>query len=338
MRALVRRLLLENPSVTPFWLLLGLWTIFSIVSPQFRRPGTLLQIFEYSAPTAILAIGMTFVLLTAGIDLSVGAIMLVAAAVGGKMLVAGFPAVAAISAMLLVGVVWGLLNGLLIARLRMTGFIVTLAMMFVGRGIGLWITQTRPVTLPESFRELADSSLLAITTPVWLMVASVIVAHLVLSKTQYGRQVHAFGFSHSTARVAGLPVKRLESSVYVICSAFASLAAVISLSQINVVSPTMGSGRELEAIAAAVLGGVSLFGGRGGPAGAAMGALLFQSVYTGLNTLDADRSVGINVSEYSYPLITAGIVFVAVLIDSTRKARFDAAQRPFIRPQEIRTA
>lgn len=333
-RALPKRIL--NPSMTPVWLLLVTWLVLASLSAQFRRLDTLLQVAEYTSSTAILAVGMTFVLLIAGIDLSVGAVMLVAAAVGGKLLVAGTSPGIAVVAMVMAGLGWGLVNGVLVAHFQMASFIVTLAMMFVGRGIGLWITQTKPMNLPDEFRQIATETLAGIPIPIWVMLLCVGGAQAILSNTHFGRQVYAVGFSRRGAEVAGLPVLRIELLAYLACSALAVLAGTITLSQLNVVSPTMGAGRELEAIAAAVLGGVSLFGGRGSPVGAMFGALLFQMVYSGLTILDADPTLNISVNEYFYPLITAAIVFTAVLIDSVRKARFERSQRPIIRPWEVR--
>lgn len=323
---------LADPALTPLWLLLLAWIVFSVVSPQFRRPITFVQIIEYASPTAILAVGMTFALLTAGIDLSVGAVMLVTSAAGGKLLVAGGSPLSAIAVMFAVGASWGLVNGLCVARFRMPAFVVTLATMFMARGAGLWITETRPLSLPAGFQSFTTGKALGFPIAVWLLFGSGLATHLLLTQTLFGRRIYAVGFSKESARRAGLPVGPVEFSVYVICALFATLAGLITLSQLNIVSPTMGSGRELEAIAAAVLGGVSLFGGRGSVIGACLGAILLQSVFTGLNILDADPQLSIDINEYYYPLITAAIVFAAVLLDSLRRNREERSQRPMIRP------
>ena len=199
MRSLSRWRRFGDSAWMPSLMLASLWLGFAIASPQFRRAQTLGQILEHSASTAIVAIGMTFVLLTAGIDLSVGAVILVAAAVAGKMLVAGASVWLSLFAMLLIGLAWGVANGLLITRLRMMPFVVTLAMMFVGRGIGLWITQTRPVNLPDRFRVLATGTLGVLPIPIVLLVACLLVAHLLLTKTPFGRHVYAIGNSLETA-------------------------------------------------------------------------------------------------------------------------------------------
>ncbi len=182
-----------NSAWMPAVLLALLWFTFAAVSPQFRRIQTIGQILEHSASNAIVAIGMTFVLLAAGIDLSVGAVMLVASAVAGKLLLAGGSTGLALASMLCVGLGWGIANGVLITRFKMMPFVVTLAMLFVGRGAGLWITQTRPVNLPDRFRLLATGSLAGLPVPIVMLLFSAIVAHLLLTRTPFGRQLYAIG-------------------------------------------------------------------------------------------------------------------------------------------------
>lgn len=309
----------------PFWLWLLVWTSFAVASQRFRQPQRLEEIIYLTASPAVVAMGMTFVLLTAGIDLSVGALMLVVGAVAGKLLLAGYANWVALSAMLALGVVWGTANGLLIYRLRMMPFIVTLAMLFIGRGAGLWITKTQPMNLPDAFRRLATERLAYIPIPVWILVGCLVAAHLLLTRTPFGRQVYAMGHDLEMARKAGVPIGRNQVAVYALCSLCAALGGAIYLAQLSAVSPTLGQGRELDAIAAAVLGGVSLFGGRGGPAGAVMGAMLIQTIFHGLTTLDADPDLNIDVDPYFYSLITSGIIFTAVALGSLRKHWTDRA-------------
>lgn len=325
-------------SWTPLWLLAAIWLTFVLLSPQFRRLDTLHQVLVFSSSTGILAVGMTFVLLTAGIDLSVGAVMLVGAAVAGKIMLGNGSMVTAVAAMLLIGACWGAINGLLITRWKMIPFVVTLAMLFIGRGAGLWITETRAMNLPDRFRVLATGSLWMIPVPVWILAISLLAAHVLLAHTPLGRQVYAIGVSAEAARKEGVPVARNQLLMYMLCSLYAAIGGTITLAQINTVSPTFGEGRELTAIAAAVLGGVSLFGGRGGVAGAALGAVLIQTIDTGLSTVDADPHLRIDIDEYYYPLITGGILFLSVLTDSLRKGWTDGSQRRLIRPLDRRKA
>jgi ribose transport system permease protein len=254
---------------------------------------------------------MTFVLLTAGVDLSVGAMMFLGAAVAGKMALSGAPFALALAAMLAVGMVFGALNSLFITRLRMIPFVVTLATLYLGRGLALWITQTRAMNLPEAFLQLGTDKWLGVPAPVLVFAAVLGLAHLVLTCTPFGRQVYAVGQDAEAACKAGVPVARVLTLVYIIGGGCAALGGILSLAQLGAVSPTFGEKKEFAAIAAAVLGGTSLFGGRGHVLpGTLIGAVLIQSVENILVIKNADP--------YLYPLITSAIIFVAVLIDSLR--------------------
>ncbi|HMP06082.1 MAG TPA: ABC transporter permease [Lacipirellulaceae bacterium] len=319
----------------PALLLAALWIVFSAASPQFRRIETVLNVLEHASSTAILAIGMTFVLVAGGIDLSVGAVMLLASAVCGSLLGAGWPIALGVLAMVLIGMAWGVFNGMLVAQARLTPFIVTLSTLFLGRGLGLWITETRPIALPDEFRSLTTTAVAGVPASVVVMLACACGAHVALTQTWFGRRLFALGGDPQAAVRAGINDRRLGVAPYVICGGLAAVAAVIAVAELNTVSPTLGTGRELTAIAAAVLGGVSLFGGRGSVPGAVVGAVTIQCIYSGLSTLDADPQFNIDIDEYAYPLITAALVFSGVLIDSLRKQWVDRSQRRLIRPMDM---
>jgi ribose transport system permease protein len=293
--------------------------VFSLLSPAFLQTDNLRNILIQTASTGILAVGMTFVLLTAGVDLSVGAIMFVAAAVGGKLILGGWAFWPALGLMLCLGAVAGAINGLFITRLAVMAFIATLATRFFGRGLGLQITQTRAMNLPEEFYELGAMriagipalGIAGIPAPIFIFACVVLVAHLVLTRTPFGRQIYAVGNDVEAARKAGIHARWILFSVYVICGFCAAVAAIVSLSQAPAVSPSFGNNREFMAIAAAVLGGTSLFGGKGNVfPGTVLGAVLIQTVENGLTIL--------NVNPYMYPLILSPIIFLAVLLDSIR--------------------
>jgi len=251
------------------------------------------------------------VLLTAGVDLSVGAIMFVAAAVAGKLVLLGAPLPAVLIAIVGVGLASGLVNALLVTRLGILAFIATLATLYVGRGFGLWLTQTRAMNLPDSFLTLGTTKLAGIPLPLLIAAFVVALAHLTLTRTPFGRQIYAVGNNLDGAKKAGLNTGRVLASAYVLSGLCAAIGGILSLAQLGAVSPTFGTNREFTAIAAAVLGGTSLFGGRGGVfPGTVLGAVLIQSVENGLVILNADP--------YLYPLVTASIIFLAVLLDSTR--------------------
>lgn len=296
----------------PVALFLAVLAGFGVAAPGFLAPTNLLNILIQASSTAVIATGMTFVLLTAGVDLAVGSVMFVAAAVGGKLLLgAGWPAPAVLAVMLGAGALGGLLNAVLVTRLGIIAFIATLGTQYLGRGVGLWITETRAMNLPDHFTHLASARLLGMPLPLIVFALVVTVGQLALSRTPFGRQVYAVGQDAAAARKAGVNARNILTAVYVICGVCAALGGAISLAQIGAVAPTFGMNKEFAAIAAAVLGGTSLFGGRGSVfPGTVLGAVLIQSIENGLVVRNADP--------YLYPLVTSAIIFVAVLIDSLR--------------------
>ena len=307
MNRMSRRLLDFAPTV----LFVVVLAIFGMQSSKFLEPRNLINIVVQASSTGIVAVGMTFVLLLAGVDLSAGAIMFVAAAVAGKIALAGFPMPLALLAMLSVGLLFGAFNAFFITRLRIAAFIVTLATLFIGRGLGLRITETRAMNLPESFLQLGSARLLGVPLPAWLFLAVLLLAHLVLTRTPFGRQVFAAGHDLESARRAGLRTDRIQVTVYLISGLCAALAAMVSLGQLGAVSPKFGEQKEFAAIAAAVLGGTSLFGGRGQVLpGTLLGVLLIQTIENGL--------VIVNANPYLYPMIISAVIFIAVLLESLR--------------------
>ena len=300
--------LLNQASLILFGVVL---VLFGTMSPAFLKADNFFNILIQTSSTGILAVGMTFVLLTAGVDLSVGSAMFVAAAVGGKLVMGGWSFGASVGAMVGIGLVGGALNGLFITRFAIAAFIVTLATRYAGRGLGLRITETRAMNLPESFYELGAARLFGVPAPVLIFGIVAILAHLCLARTPFGRQVYAVGADPEAARKAGINTRAVLFVVYVICGCCATVAAIVALSQAPAVSPTFGNNREFLAIAAAVLGGTSLFGGRGAVfPGTVLGAVLIQTLENGLNIL--------NVNPYLYPLIISLVIFVAVLLDAFR--------------------
>ena len=315
---------LNNASALLF---LGVLAAFGALAPRFLTGPNLLNILIQSSSTAIVAIGMTFVLLTAGVDLSVGAIMFVAAAVAGKMVLSGAPLGLALAIILVIGVGCGAINAFFITRLGLMAFVVTLATLYLGRGFALWLTETRAMNLPASFLSLGTDRWLGVPLPLWLLVAVLAGAHLVLSRTPFGRQVYAVGQNVAAARKAGLNTGRILAAVYVISGFCAAMGGILALAQLGSVSPTFGANKEFSAIAAAVLGGTSLFGGRGRVfPGTVLGAVLIQSVENGLVIINADP--------YLYPLVSSGIIFVAVLTDSVRSRLLARLGRRMIRVEE----
>jgi len=315
-------LLLNN---APLVLFAVVFAVFGSLVPTFLELQNLSNILLQSSAVAIVAIGMTFVLLTAGVDLSVGSVMFVAVALGGKMIFNGQPLGVGFAAAMGVGLLAGAVNAFFVTRLRIAAFIVTLAMLFVGRGFGLWLTNTRAMNMPEAVTHLGAVKFLGVPGPVLVCAAICLAAHLVLTRTPFGRQVYAVGQDAEGARKAGINVTGILFAVYVICGFCAAISGLVSLTQTGAISPSFGQQKEFNAIAAAVLGGVSLFGGRGSVfPGALMGAVLIQTVENGL--------VIINANPYVYPLVTSAIIFLAVLLDSLRANLLARLGRRMIRP------
>ncbi|MBN9692696.1 MAG: ABC transporter permease [Verrucomicrobia bacterium] len=285
--------------------------VFGLLEPRFFSFSNLQGILLQSTATALVAVGMTFVLLVAGVDLSVGALMFVGAALAGKLILAGQPVALALAVMLAVGVVGGTVNALLVTRLRLIAFVATLGLLHVGRGLGLWITQTRAMNLPDSFLQLGSAQWLGLPLPLWLLSVVVLAAWTLLNRTPFGRHLYATGFSEEAARKAGLPTRRIIGLAYVLCGACAGLGGMVALAQLGAVSPSFGEYYEFEAITACVLGGISLFGGRGQVfPGPILGAVLVKSLFNGLVMIQADP--------YLFPVITGAVIFFAVGVDSLR--------------------
>ncbi|MEQ9441393.1 MAG: ABC transporter permease [Cyclobacteriaceae bacterium] len=300
--------LLDHSTIVLFSIIL---ITFSVLSPQFFSLQNFINVLIQASSLAIVATGMTFVLLTAGIDLSVGSIMFVAGVVSGKMVDSGTSLGVACLVVVGVGIGYGLLNAIFIYRFKVIPFIVTLATLYVGRGFGLYLSDTRAINLPENFLSIGSARLLGIPFPIIVLGVVVTVAHLVLTRTVFGRQVYAVGNHAEKARKAGLKVNRILLSVYVICGCCAAIGGLVAMAQLGAISPSFGSQSEFMAIAAAVLGGTSLFGGKGQVfPGTLIGAITIQALQSGLVIVNADP--------YLYPLITGSVIFLIVLIDSFR--------------------
>lgn len=306
-KAIVLALLGQTPTI----LLAVVFLILGSLSPEFLDPRNLVNILIQSSSIAVAAIGMTLVLLTAGVDLSVGSVMFVAVAITGQLITNGYPLWLSFAAGLCVGLVGGAVNALLITRLHLIAFIATLGTLFVARGFGLWLTNTRAMNMPDSVTELGSSRVFGIPFPIMVMAAVAMAVHWFLTRTPMGRQLYAIGSDPDAAVKAGVRVSTILFLVYVLCGGCAALSGMIALMQTGAVSPSFGQQKEFAAIAAAVLGGTSLFGGRGSVLpGTLFGAVLFQTIENGLVILNADP--------YLYPIILSTIIFLAVLLDTTR--------------------
>jgi ribose/xylose/arabinose/galactoside ABC-type transport system permease subunit len=307
-------------------MLVAIVLIFGSLTPGFLAPESLTNTIKQASFIGIAAVGMVFVLLTAGIDLSVGSIMYLAPLVAGLLMRdVGVDVGVALLACLAMGALLGAVNALFIVGLRVIPFVVTLSTLFLFRGFGAWLTESRQLDFPASLRAFGQGLVLGIPVPILIFAAVALLAHLVLRHTAFGRHVYAFGNDPLAARKAGLPVRRIEATVYVISGTLSALAGFVLISQIGRLDAGFGEGREFDVIAAAVLGGASLFGGIGGAASAVLGALTIQAVKAGL--------VFSGVNLYLQPLLQGAVILVAVFLDGLREARLRSLRRRVIRPR-----
>jgi len=297
--------------------LLGLMFLiifFWILTPHFLTIPNLLNVAQQTSINAIIAVGLTFVIISAGIDLSVGSILAFSGVVIASILNAGYPIPLAITSGLLVGLVCGSINGVLIAVGKLPPFIATLGMMSVARGAALMYTNGRPISgFSSEFRFLANGEIFSIPTSIIIMVMVYIVAHLVLTKTKLGRYTYAIGGNEEAARLSGINVTFHKIMIYGICGLLSGLAAIILTARLNSAQPIAGIMYELDAIAATVIGGTSLVGGEGRVFGTLIGALIMGVLRNGLNLL--------GVSSFLQQTIIGSVIIIAVLIDMTLKRR-----------------
>lgn len=266
--------------------LLVLFGALTLLSDEFLTGNNLANLARQVAIFGIIAVGQLLVILTAGIDLSVGSVLGLSGAVTAELLVRGWPIPLAILVGLLVGVVLGLVNGSLVAYAGLPPFIVTLGMLGIARGIVLVLTNASTVQpLPTSFGNIANGSLLGVPNLLWVFVAVAAAAGFVLRRTVFGRYVYAVGSNPESARLSGVPVTKVLVTVYAISGFLAALGGVLFTSRLNAGIPTAGTGYELNAIAACVIGGASLFGAKGSAFGAAAGALIVAALNNGGNLL-----------------------------------------------------
>ena len=260
---------------------------FSYRSARFTTPENLLTILVAAAPFALIALGQTLVILTGGIDLSPGSIIAVSAMTAASVAKAsdGNLALTVVSA-LLVGLVAGAINGLVVSRLNVPPFIATLGMLTAGSGIAYAIGNGAPINgLPASFGLIANTRIFGVQIPVIIMIVGIIVLAIVMRRTAYGMRIYAVGGNPMASRIAGINVRRVLFSVYAISGLLAGLSGVMLASRVISGPPNLGQGYELDAIAAVVIGGASLFGGRGSIWGTALGLILIQTLNNGLDLL-----------------------------------------------------
>ncbi|MFJ5263730.1 substrate-binding domain-containing protein [Streptomyces sp. NPDC088387] len=305
----LRRLLLDNGALTA---LIVLVIALSALSGDFLTTDNLLNIGVQAAVTAILAFGVTFVIVSAGIDLSVGSVAALSATVlAWSATSEGVPVVLAVLLAVATGIVCGLVNGFLISYGKLPPFIATLAMLSVARGLSLVISQGSPIAFPDSVSHLGDTLGGWLPVPVLVMIVMGLITAFVLGRTYIGRSMYAIGGNEEAARLSGLRVKRQKLAIYAFSGLFAAAAGIVLASRLSSAQPQAAQGYELDAIAAVVIGGASLAGGTGKASGTLIGALILAVLRNGLNLL--------SVSAFWQQVVIGVVIALAVLLDTVRR-------------------
>jgi ribose transport system permease protein len=296
--------------------LFALGTFFSFTSPYFLDSNNLLGVTRAFSLTAIAAMGQTMVIITGGIDLSVGSVLALSGLSTGMLLERGWPLLPAMAAGLLVGTVSGLVNGLLITRIGLPPFIATLGTLSIGRGLVYVLTKGYPVTVPRGqdlLIELGQGYVGPVPVPVIVMLVVTILATVFLSQSALGRYIYAVGGNEEAARLAGINVAGVKLLVYTLSGTLAGLAGMILLARLVSAQPSAGLGFELPVIAAAIIGGTSLLGGEGTVLGAVLGAAIIGVLENGM--------VLLNVNPYAQQAVTGTVIILAVSLDIWQKRR-----------------
>ncbi|MER7551533.1 substrate-binding domain-containing protein [Streptomyces anulatus] len=307
--SVIRRVLLDNGALSA---LVVLVVAMSLLSGDFLTTQNLLNVGVQAAVTAILAFGVTFVIVSAGIDLSVGSVAALSATVlAWSATSAGVPVVLAVVLAVLTGIACGFVNGALVSYGKLPPFIATLAMLSIARGLSLVISQGSPIAFPESVSRLGDTLGGWLPVPVLVMIAMGLITALILGRTFIGRSMYAIGGNEEAARLSGLRVKRQKIVIYALSGLFAAVAGIVLASRLVSAQPQAAQGYELDAIAAVVIGGASLAGGVGKASGTLIGALILAVLRNGLNLL--------SVSAFWQQVVIGVVIALAVLLDTLRR-------------------
>ncbi len=287
----------------------------SLASPNFATASNLAIVARIIALNSIIAMGMTLVILLGGIDLSVGSVVALASVVVGFVMVKmGLPIWASLLIGILMGVLVGAINGTLVVKTGVPPFIITLGMMGLARGFALVITKGSTVSgLPESYLKLGQGYWGLVPYPVIIMLVLAVIVHIVLSRTTFGRRIYFIGSNEDAARLSGINVNRIKILVFTICSTLAAIEAVIETARMSTAQPASGTGYELTAIGAVIIGGASMLGGEGTVLGTILGATLLGLITNGLILL--------GVSAYWQQVFSGAIIILAVALDTWRRRR-----------------
>ncbi|WP_374756177.1 ABC transporter permease [Larkinella rosea] len=289
--------------------------VLSVVTPKFLTVSNLLIVVTQVSINALLAFGVTFVIITGGIDLSIGSIVAVTSVVAAMFAHPdSYPVIVPILAGLAAGLLLGAFNGLVITKSKVPPFIVTLGTMTIGRGLALILSKGRPISnLSDSFNFIGGGQLAGIPTPIIILIVLFIVCSVVLKKTVLGRYMYAVGGNEPAARASGIQLNKVKMVVYTLCGGLAALAGILLTSRITTGQPNAGVGFELDAIAAAIIGGTSTTGGTGTMTGTLIGALLIGVISNGLDLM--------NVTSYYQQVVMGIIIIGAVVLDSLNQTK-----------------
>lgn len=296
-----------------FIALIFLVMVISIISPDFRTVNNFLSLLRQSAINGLIAFGMTCIILTGGIDLSVGSVLALTSIICAHIIKIGMPAPLSMLIALIFGIILGTISGLMVTKSRLQPFIATLITMTGYRGLTMILSGGRPISrLGDNLllNQIGKGSFLGIPIPVWILIIFFAIFLFVLKKTVLGRQIYATGSNSKAAELAGINTNNIKLIVYAVSGFMASLSGLILVSRLGSAQPTLGSGYELDAIAAVALGGTSMTGGRGKITGTLIGILIIAVLNNGLNI--------IGVSSYYQDVVKALVIFLAVISDRNR--------------------
>lgn len=285
----------------------------SIVSPDFRTINNFLSLLRQSAINGLIAFGMTCIILTGGIDLSVGSVLALTSIICAHTIKLGLPAPLAMLVALIFGIILGVISGLMVTKSRLQPFIATLITMTGYRGLTMIISGGKPISrLGDNvlLNNIGKGSFLGIPTPVWILIVFFAIFLFVLKKTVFGRQIYATGSNANAAELAGININKTKLIVYAASGFMSALSGLILVSRLGSAQPTLGEGYELDAIAAVALGGTSMTGGRGKITGTLIGILIIAVLNNGLNI--------IGVSSYYQDVVKALVIFLAVVSDRNK--------------------
>jgi len=286
--------------------------VLSVACPGFCTSGNLINIVRQSSVHGVMAVGMTFVILTGGIDLSVGSVLALAGVLCAALEHHGAGVVLVVLGGLLIGAAAGFVNGLVVTKGKVTPFVVTLGMMSIARGLAHLYTGGQPVSgFGGNFRWVGTGVIAGVPVPIVVFAAVLVVAAVVLGRTRLGRYVYAIGSNEEAVRLCGVDVNRYKGAAYVICGAAAGLAGVVLTARLNAAETIAGTGYELDVIASVVIGGTSLMGGEGSVWGTLAGTLLIGTINNGMNLL--------GISPYWQLVVKGSIIVGAALLDRIRR-------------------